>query len=325
MPSATRAGEPVPFEVVPGDSRSEVGPTLAAPVPQALGLIDQLGLWGNLGVSLLGFTGAIFVLQPGGAGTPRLSILAAICAILAAICAIVAGTILGTVPIALAGLPGTVTGAPAMVPLRGIFGAELSHLPTVLNVVRAVLGAWPAETARRIAGLPRAWTHGDWHPSNLTWSQAGEPVAVLDLGLANRTTPARDVAIAIERSCVSRLAPAPRADLDAVGALLEGHTRVRALAPAERAAPPRRSAPGWPPSRRPPMSSSRSRRSSTTPACSAHPSARRSPAATISSPTRRGSPACRARPCSTAWPLPAPAEPVRAGRVPGSWRPGAVR
>ena len=129
MSSATIPREPAPFEIVAGDSRSEVGPTLAAPVPRALGLIDQLGLWGNLGVSLLGFTGAIFVLQPGGPGTPRLSILAAICAILA-------GTVLGTVPIALAGLPGMQTGAPAMVLLRGLFGAELSYLPTALNIVQ---------------------------------------------------------------------------------------------------------------------------------------------------------------------------------------------
>ena len=129
MPSATLSGESAPFELVAGDSRSEVGPTLAAPVPRALGVIDQLGLWGNLGVSLLGFTGAIFVLQPGGAGTPRLSIAAAICAI-------VVGTVLGTVPIALAGLPGTETGAPAMVLLRGVFGTQLSYLPTVLNVLQ---------------------------------------------------------------------------------------------------------------------------------------------------------------------------------------------
>jgi nucleobase:cation symporter-1, NCS1 family len=129
VPTATLPGESAPFEVVAGDSRSEVGPTLAAPVPRALGLVDQIGLWGNLGVSLLGFTGAIFVLQPGGPGTPRLSILAGICAI-------VLGTILGTVPIALAGLPGMVTGAPAMVLLRGLFGAELSYLPTALNVLQ---------------------------------------------------------------------------------------------------------------------------------------------------------------------------------------------
>ena len=62
------AGLPGEFRTVPGDRRSEVAATLAEPVPQSLGTLDQLGLWGNLGVSLLGFTGAIFVLQPGGSG-----------------------------------------------------------------------------------------------------------------------------------------------------------------------------------------------------------------------------------------------------------------
>ena len=79
-----------PFITVPGDRHSEVARTLAEPVPQALSLLDQFGLWGNLGVSLLGFTGAIFVLQPGGAGTPELSLAAALTAI-------VTGTVLGTV------------------------------------------------------------------------------------------------------------------------------------------------------------------------------------------------------------------------------------
>src|SRR3984893_864280 len=102
------------FVTVPGDRRSEVARTLADPVPQPLSVFDQVGLWGNLGVSLLGFTGAIFVLQPGGAGTPELSLAAALTAI-------VVGTLLGTVPLALAGLPGAQTGAPAMVLLRRPF------------------------------------------------------------------------------------------------------------------------------------------------------------------------------------------------------------
>jgi putative hydroxymethylpyrimidine transporter CytX len=117
------------FVIVPGDRRSEVGRTLAEPVPQSLGLLDQFGLWGNLGVSLLGFTGAIFVLQPGGAGTPELSLAAALTAV-------VAGTLLGTLVLALAGIPGAQTGAPAMVLLRGLFGARVSYLPTVLNVLQ---------------------------------------------------------------------------------------------------------------------------------------------------------------------------------------------
>ena len=119
------------FVTIPGDRHSEVARTLAEPVPQALSLLDQFGLWGNLGVSLLGFTGAIFVLQPDGAGTPELSLAAALAAI-------AAGTLLGTVPLALAGLPGAQTGAPAMVLLRGLFGARLSYLPTVLNILQCL-------------------------------------------------------------------------------------------------------------------------------------------------------------------------------------------
>ena len=119
------------FTTVPGDRHSEVPKTLAEPVPRALSLFDQLGLWGNLGVSLLGFTGAIFVLQPGGSGTPELSLAAALIAI-------ALGTILGTLAVAYSGLPGARTGAPAMVLLRGLFGAELSYLPTVLNIVQCI-------------------------------------------------------------------------------------------------------------------------------------------------------------------------------------------
>jgi nucleobase:cation symporter-1, NCS1 family len=119
------------FTTVSGNRRSEVGHTLAEPVPQALSVIDQLGLWGNLGVSLLGFTGAIFVLQPGGAGTPELSLAAGLCAI-------VVGTLLGTTAVALSGLPGARTGAPAMVLLRGLFGAGLSYLPTALNILQCL-------------------------------------------------------------------------------------------------------------------------------------------------------------------------------------------
>jgi nucleobase:cation symporter-1, NCS1 family len=119
------------FVTVPGDRHSEVARTLAEPVPQALSLFDQFGLWGNLGVSLLGFTGAIFVLQPGGTGTAELSVAAALTAI-------VVGTVLGTLALALTALPGAQTGAPAMVLLRGLFGARLSYLPTVLNIAQCL-------------------------------------------------------------------------------------------------------------------------------------------------------------------------------------------
>src|ERR1035437_8025480 len=119
------------FTIVEGDKHYEVPLTLIEPVPQALGLFDQFGLWGNLGVSLLGFTGAIFVLQPGGTGTPELSLIAGLSAI-------VLGTILGTLAVALTGVAGTRTGAPAMVLLRGLFGTELSYLPTFLNILQCL-------------------------------------------------------------------------------------------------------------------------------------------------------------------------------------------
>ncbi|HEY5120352.1 MAG TPA: cytosine permease [Acidimicrobiales bacterium] len=120
-----------PFIIVAGDKYSEVPHTLNEPVPQALGLLDQFGLWGNLGVSLLGFTGAIFVLQPNGTGTPELSLAAALTAI-------VLGTILGTLAVAATGAAGARTGAPAMVLLRSLFGTKLSYLPTVLNVLQCL-------------------------------------------------------------------------------------------------------------------------------------------------------------------------------------------
>jgi NCS1 family nucleobase:cation symporter-1 len=119
------------FTIAAADSRAEAPRTLAEPVPQPLSMLDQFGLWGNLGVSLLGFTGAIFVLQPNGSGTPELSLAAALTAT-------ILGTVLGMLPVALAGVQGARTGAPAMVLLRGLFGARLSYLPTVLNILQCL-------------------------------------------------------------------------------------------------------------------------------------------------------------------------------------------
>jgi nucleobase:cation symporter-1, NCS1 family len=102
--------------------------TLDEPAAKALGFFDQVGLWGNLGVSLLGFTGALFVLQP-RPGTPGLSLAGALLAT-------VVGTALGSIAIGLAAVPGARTGAPAMVLLRGLFGRRLSYLPTGLNILQ---------------------------------------------------------------------------------------------------------------------------------------------------------------------------------------------
>ncbi len=112
------------------DRHADVGPTLESPVPQTLSFFDQLGLWGNLGVSLLGFTGALFVLHPGDGSTTM--------SLAAGVTAIVLGTALGTLALAASAVPGARTGAPAMMLLRGLFGARLSYLPTVLNVLQCL-------------------------------------------------------------------------------------------------------------------------------------------------------------------------------------------
>jgi NCS1 family nucleobase:cation symporter-1 len=135
-----------------GPARAEVPTTLAEPAPRTLGFLDQIGLWGNLGVSLLGPVGAVFLLQP--AGFPPMPIVAAFLAT-------VAGTILGTLLLSLSAVPGAQTGAPAMVLLRGLFGARVSYLPTVLNLAQCV--GWGtfelviiAESAQRLwPGTPR--------------------------------------------------------------------------------------------------------------------------------------------------------------------------
>ncbi|HEX4223734.1 MAG TPA: cytosine permease [Pseudonocardiaceae bacterium] len=131
---------------------NEVAPTLAGPTPKTLGVLDQGAFWANLGVSLLGFSGAVFVLQP--AGVPALSIVAAIAAT-------VVGTVLGSVMVGQAAVPGARTDAPAMVLLRGLFGARLSYLPTILNIIQLV--GWGTFELLVIAQAAQALFHGGPH------------------------------------------------------------------------------------------------------------------------------------------------------------------
>jgi putative hydroxymethylpyrimidine transporter CytX len=122
--TATAERLPVP------DTRAVEAPlTLEEPPPRVLGWLDQIALWFNLGVSLLGPVGAVFVLQPDGVH-PMSFVAAAL--------AVVVGTVLGTAMLAAAAVPGAETGAPAMVLLRGLFGRRLSYLPTLINVVQLI-------------------------------------------------------------------------------------------------------------------------------------------------------------------------------------------
>jgi hypothetical protein len=89
-----------PSSTAPAD---EVAYTLAGPTPKTLGFADQGAFWVNLGVSLLGFTGATVVLEH--AGLPPLSLPAALAAT-------VVGTVLGGAMLGLAAIPGARTSAP---------------------------------------------------------------------------------------------------------------------------------------------------------------------------------------------------------------------
>jgi Ser/Thr protein kinase RdoA (MazF antagonist) len=105
------------------------------------------------------------------------------------------------------------------------------HLPAIRDL------------APLLAALGRLWGHGDWHPSNLTWTTSAPDAgvaAVIDLGLANRTFAVHDLAVAIERSAVAWLDLAgtgqAAVDIPAVDALLDGYASVRQLTRAELAA-----------------------------------------------------------------------------------------
>lgn len=103
--------------------------TLDEKPPRPLGLLDQVALWGSFGMSLLLPVAAVFVLRP--FGVPAMSLTAALTAV-------VLGSVLGAAALGLAAVPGAVTGAPAMVLLRGLFGRRGSAVPTALNLVQCV-------------------------------------------------------------------------------------------------------------------------------------------------------------------------------------------
>lgn len=98
-----------------------------------------------------------------------------------------------------------------------------------------------------LPALPSLWTHNDLHASNLLWSDAdrnARAVAVIDFGLADRTSAVHDLAQAIERNIVEWLElPADSAQtknvpvhLDHLEALLDGYDSIRPLSEPEAAA-----------------------------------------------------------------------------------------
>ena len=88
----------------------------------------------------------------------------------------------------------------------------------------------------QLATLPRQWTHGDWHASNLFWSDASdaaEVASVLDFGLCAPTFALYDLALAIERNAIGWLQD-QRGYPDTARALLAGYAALQPLSPQDR-------------------------------------------------------------------------------------------
>ena len=128
---------------------AEAPATLNEAAPRTLNVFDQFGFWGNVGVSLLGFSGAVAVLAP--VGVAQLSFVAAVTAA-------IVGSALGGLILGASLVLGARTGAPAMVLLRGLLGAKASFVPTVLNIAQC-LGWSVFELVTIELGL-HALTHG---------------------------------------------------------------------------------------------------------------------------------------------------------------------
>lgn len=106
----------------PADRAAREAPlVLTTEPPRTLGFVDQLAMWGNLGISLFGpITGALVATTTGSVGL--------------ALLAIVVGCGLGGLLLGASALFGATTGAPAMVATRGLLGRRGSVVPTVLNI-----------------------------------------------------------------------------------------------------------------------------------------------------------------------------------------------
>jgi NCS1 family nucleobase:cation symporter-1 len=130
-------------------AHAEAPPTLREPAPRTLGLLDQFGFWGNLGVSLFGLTTA---------STVMFAVSDRPLPVLGSILAIAVGTVIGGAVLGVSLMLGARTGAPTMVLLRGLFGAKASYLPTVLNIVQNI--GWGTFEIILIAESLKAVAHG---------------------------------------------------------------------------------------------------------------------------------------------------------------------
>jgi Ser/Thr protein kinase RdoA (MazF antagonist) len=127
---------------------------------------------------------------------------------------------------------------------RPLLAAFLSCRPWEQDVAEVLI---PFHRALRPlhAGLAPLWAHNDWHASNLTWNDGGPEAtvaAIIDFGLADRTSAVYDLATAIERNAIEWLGvPSGITNyvhLEQVDALLDGYESVARLTDEQAAALP---------------------------------------------------------------------------------------
>ncbi|MDE1179916.1 phosphotransferase [Paraburkholderia sp.] len=96
------------------------------------------------------------------------------------------------------------------------------------------IGPHHARFAPCLPSLEPLWTHGDWHASNLLWTDvaAGAQVrTILDFGLSDRTCAVYDLALAIERNAIEWMSAAEnrRVHFYQIDALLTGYESLNPL------------------------------------------------------------------------------------------------
>ncbi len=124
--------------------------------------------------------------------------------------------------------------AESYIAARPALAGYLADKPWRQQLDRLLTALGRADLTAALAGQPSMWTHNDWHPSNLLWSDDGTVGSVIDFGLATRTCALHDLATAIERSTIPWLdVPDRTGDADAACAILAGYRSVLPISAAE--------------------------------------------------------------------------------------------
>lgn len=133
--------------------------------------------------------------------------------------------------------PDPLAGAASYVAARPALAAFLADRPWQRDLAElfAALGEGLAD---QLAAQPALWTHNDWHPSNLLWSEDGDVSTVFDFGLSDRGCAVHDLATAIERCAIQWLHLGAGRDDDIADpasalALIAGYQTILPLTPGD--------------------------------------------------------------------------------------------